>query len=91
MKNINHNQDLCAKEFGICNDKFEEVNARVLYPPTIMYKDAVHVAKGVWRPGRSFDNPSNVIARDNSWTVVNFSKTRSNDVQNLVDRFAREG
>ena len=94
MQKINHNEDPCIKEFGISvNDEFVDIPARVLDPPQINYanNEGVKVFKGVWRPGKSFERPANLLNANESWTVVNFTNISANEINRFESMFMQEG
>ncbi|XP_057325397.1 protein argonaute-2-like [Microplitis mediator] len=73
LHSMNFNDNLTMREFGISlNGQLEKVDARVLEPPSLKYKDikSLKVQKGVWRAGK-FLTAQNIP--DDSWTVLNLS------------------
>lgn len=73
LHSMNFNDNLTMREFGISlNGQLEKIDARVLEPPSLKYKDikSLKVQKGVWRAGK-FLTAQNIP--DNSWTVLNLS------------------
>lgn len=91
---MGHNQDPCMKEFGISvSGEFEKVSARVLEPPALAYQQdrPARVAKGVWRADR-FLKPSQAIAPDNTWTILNLSRnTQDRDLFYLYEELKKAG
>ena len=91
MANIKHNQNQCLKEFGLSiNGCFEEIDARILKPPILYYanNETPKVSNGCWRTGRTFDKPAKLISENDSWTIVNFTKTNIFEFQK---QFIQEG
>lgn len=80
FKAMKHEKDLCMKEFDVtigCN--FEEVDARVLPTPKILYKDfQVDVSKGVWR-ANNFLIPTEQIQSPKSWTILSLENRTMED------------
>ncbi|XP_014218616.1 protein argonaute-4 isoform X2 [Copidosoma floridanum] len=91
---IQHNQNSSMREFDISiSGEFEKVPARVLDPPPIQYysNNVARVAKGVWRANK-FQEPTNKIREDNSWTILNVdSRTRDGALYNLESELRRMG
>lgn len=53
IQQANYNAHPALKEFGLhVNDKFEQVDARVLVPPQLLYDRLVGPRAGVWRASR---------------------------------------
>lgn len=84
VANARYNTDPVVQEFGFSvSDQMEKVEARILNPPRIKYKNnaVAPVGKGVWT-GREF-MVSGVIKT--GWTVLNLERyVKPQDVQNLI-------
>lgn len=64
------------REFGVTiDDKFAEVDARVLKPPTLYYRNdqPVHVKKGVWNV-QPFRYSKGHIQTPETWTILSFDR-----------------
>ncbi|KAJ8673622.1 hypothetical protein QAD02_004884 [Eretmocerus hayati] len=70
FRSMNHLRDPCIQEFDISLDnEFEKVNARILDPPNLEYRnnEVVRVSRGTWKADK-FLNPKNL--EDGSWTII---------------------
>lgn len=85
LREIDHNRTPAMQQFGInVDNKFAEVDARVLDPPTIQYANiTMKPSRGVWRGENcKFLQAENAIV----WGVLNTdSNTRRNAIQELCD------
>lgn len=91
---MSHNDNRCMREFDVSiSGEFEKVPARVLEPPQLAYinNKTVNVSKGVWRADKFFE-PSQLIAQDNSWTILNLNRqTQDRDLYYLRDSLIKTG
>lgn len=70
LNTVKYNNDPCIREFGFSvNDQFEQLDARVLSPPNLLYADAAEIrpSRGVWRADR---NKFLAGATIRKWTVA---------------------
>lgn len=82
IKSAGFNQSPCVREFGFSvEDKFTQVEARVLQPPDLGYeKGTARVQKGVWRVQRFLTGT--VLKK---WTILNLDqRTRPDALENLA-------
>ena len=94
MQRLNHTGDKTCREFGIKVDpKVMRVNARILPPPRIQYKeDQVLANNGQWRAR----GPSVRPARLTNWVVINTARLRSDKmlyqfIEDLIAAMQRAG
>ncbi|KAF5303929.1 hypothetical protein FQA39_LY01714 [Lamprigera yunnana] len=89
VSRANHNNDMCAREFGISvNPEFTKVPARVLDPPVLKYSNnTVKPSRGVWRSGK-FDDASPL----NDWFIVCVDdRTNRGTLENFTREVIKEG
>jgi len=80
-QNVNFNKDPCIKKFGASVGKeFEKTNARILDPPTLMYKDKqVTPRNGVWEATEFLT--TNPLQR---WAILNLSRVAEAGINYLA-------
>ncbi|CAD6208455.1 GSCOCT00014004001.2-RA-CDS [Cotesia congregata] len=84
LKEVNFAADPTMREFGLSlNGQLEKVDARVLDPPALEYKDNknTRVMKGVWRASE-FLNAQNIP--DGQWTILNLSRCQEGNLREFV-------
>ena len=76
----NMNNQKCIREFGIhVGDKFTEVEARILEPPTVLYKqNSATPKRGAWNISEFLK-----ACTINTWTILSLCFIKDHDIINL--------
>ncbi|KAJ8673621.1 hypothetical protein QAD02_004883 [Eretmocerus hayati] len=85
FQQMNYGNDPCMREFDVkVSGEFTNVDARILNPPNLQYKERpMNVNKGVWRAGK-FLNPVNLA--EGQWTIICLdNRTTTADLQALAN------
>ncbi|KAJ3646696.1 hypothetical protein Zmor_024272 [Zophobas morio] len=89
LDEVRYNNDPCIREFGFSvNNQFERLDARVLEPPTLKYKNdaTVKPSRGVWRADR---HKFLVGATIRQWTIASATRNPPRGIDSLADQIAR--
>ena len=86
LDEVRYNNDPCIREFGFSvNNQFERLDARVLEPPTLKYKNdaTVKPSRGVWRADR---HKFLVGATIRQWTIASATRNPPRGIDSLADQ-----